>query len=787
MLSNTASTSDQGSRETLHNTDPALDMWPASPELRVYSVPTQLSVSRHTAYSVSRNNLVSTNIKISDPSYVSLSSQVLDASADNFVPGLTKSSGFSRDMDQVLKDHSEVERVLLGGVGTTPTSTITWQSAGFHSSSLNTQLSAVELHLPFAGSEIPSGFVIPAKPVVRTGTLKEFGIKYGNTAFTDRCLPPSEKVLTAHPRFTTAYYVALHNLVANPGHDGNGFWYPANTPNYKGARIPLAHTGLNVKSWRTHLIGYGDASELLQFMEFGFPLGLVDSPDLSPCQRNHGSAYQYYPHLDKFVSGEIMRGGLTGPFETPPWSSLMISPLMTAPKKPDSRRPVFDATFGDKSLNNATPSDHYLGTPTLYTYPRIDDFKKIILICGKGCFMWKRDLQRFYLQLPLDPVEYQHVGCVWRGVFFFFVALMFGLRHSGLQGQKVTDALSWIHRRSGLETEEESMFHCINYCDDLGGAEPTEERACLSFSKLGQLLPELGLAESTEKARAPSREMVYLGVLFNSESMTMSIPPDKLAEVKDEIERWHKKTTAVKKPFQSLLGKLFWVSRVVQHSRTFMGRLLTQLREMSGKPENMKVQLSEDCKKDLLWWRTFIKEYNGITMIENDVAVELTLHQQLDTPFTVCVGDATLSGGGAWHGSSYWSRQFPLILRNPKIPVHVKEFLVVIASIKVWGNGWSGTVVQIFCDNDPVCDVISGERPSDPKMLSLLREFKYWACKFRFYPVMRKIATKENCIADFISRRHDDVAAQSVFADHGIGHMTLLDAPDRLFDMTAPW
>ena len=44
-----------------------------------------------------------------------------------------------------------------------------------------------------------------------------------------------------------------------------------------------------------------------------------------------------------------------------------------------------------------------------------------------------------------------------------------------------------------------------------------------------------------------------------------------------------------------------------------MGCLLAQLREMSAKPDNQKVKLS----KDLLWWRYFIKEYNGISLIEN--------------------------------------------------------------------------------------------------------------------------------------------------------------------------
>ena len=364
---------------------------------------------------------------------------------------------------------------------------------------------------------------------------------------------------------------------------------------------------------------------------------------------------------------------------------------------------------------------------------------------------------------------------------------MFGLRHSGLQGQRITDALSWIHKQSGLESEGEKTYHCINYCDDLGGAESSKGRADSSFNCLGTLLKELGLAESIEKARAPSTEMVYLGVQFNSIAMTMSVPPDKLAEVKEEIERWYRKTTAAKKNLQSLLGKLFWISRVVQHSRTFMGRLLTQLREMSSKPDFHKVKLTDDCKKDLLWWRTFLKLYNGVTMIENDDAVRLSLLQLLDTPSSICAGDATLTGGGAWHGTSYWSRQLPTRLCDPKIPVHQKEFLVVIVSLKIWGSSWSGKVVQIFCDNDPVCNVISGERPSDPTMLSLLREFKFLVCKYKFYPVLRKINTKDNIIADHISRRYDDASAQEVFEEYGLAPMVLVEADDKLFDLTAPW
>ena len=754
----------------------------------VHGAPLQQSACQHAVQQVASVTPNNSSFTVESREHVTGTAKHLNTKAIPFAPcGLADSNagdalGQVRPIEDVLRDHSEVEKVLNGGKGTPVSGTGAWYN-GAGASTDSTEVS----QLPFSAGEIPVGFKIPAKPVAKTSFLKETRVEFNGNVFIDRILPVPALPITAHARFTPTYYVALHNLVAGPGNDGRGFWYPANTPNYKGARIPLAHTGLIINNWRKHLIGYGDCSELLQFMEFGFPLGLVDTPVLSPCDRNHGSAYQFYPHIDKFISGEITRNGLTGPFTSPPWPNLMLSPLMTAPKKPDSRRPVFDATFGDKSLNNATPCDHYLGTPTVYTYPKIDDFKDIVLSCGRGCFMWKRDLHRFYLQIPMDPVEYRKVGCIWRGLFFVFVGLMFGLRHSGLQGQRITDALSWIHRRLGIDTEEGSLFNCINYCDDLGGAESTKVKADESFTKLGILLTELGLTESADKARAPCTVMTYLGVNFNSVTMTMSVPPEKMAEIKADIEHWYKKTTATKKSLQSLLGKLFWVSRVVQHSRTFMGRLLSQLRDMSGKSDNIKVKLSAECMKDLLWWKCFLKEYNGVTMIENNDAVKLSLPQLLDNPFAVCVGDATLIAGGAWHGESYWSRPLPFNLQDHKIPVHVKEFLVVIVSTKIWGESWSGKVVQIFCDNDPVCDVVDGERPSDLKMLSLLREFKYWVCKFRFYPVMRKISSEDNIIADHISRRHDDDAAQALFAVHGLGHMDLVEAPDRLFDLTATW
>ena len=626
----------------------------------------------------------------------------------------------------------------------------------------------------------------PAKPLLRASSLKDRLVSLPGVSFTDKILPPPAYPLLSRKTYTSDYFKSLHNCVAAAGIRSDGSTYPALTPNYLGARIKLDHVGMKPDRWRYHLIGYEHA-DIVQHLDYGFPLGLDELPELKSSLRNHGSSYAYYSHVDKFITEEIQFGGLAGPFVGVPWWDTIISPLMTAPKKPSSRRTVFDASFGDHSLNNATPGDVYLGQPCVYTYPSIDDFRRMVLRCGQGCFLWKRDLSRFFLQIPLDPVEYHRVGLIWRGLVFFFVGLAFGLRHSGLQGQKLTDALSWIHQRRGLETAEERLFNVANYSDDLGGCETELKKATESFSSLKVLMDDLGLEESAKKAEAPARQMVYLGVMFDSSAMEMRVPPDKLTEIKSEIGLWSRKTTITRKNLQSLLGKLFWVSRVVCLARIFMGRLLQQLRDMSAVGDNVKVKLSEDSRKDLKWWERYLEHFNGVQMIIEEDPFLLELSQLLDTPHDVYAGDATPVGGGGWHGKQYWSRMLPKHLQDPATPIHLKEFWTLVVSAKLWGEDWSGKAITLFCDNDAVVDTLNHKKPRDAALLSLLREFYFVAVSYKFIPVVRKISTHDNFLADHISRRFDHDAASKMFSESGLSNMQKVVVPDKFFTLTDSW
>ena len=652
------------------------------------------------------------------------------------------------------------------------------------SKTCNSQL--CEPALPFADEDTCSEntVTLPAAPLLKTSSLKDLIVPLpGNKSFTDKVLPPLSKGFPVNGNFPPEYFCALHQLVSSAG-----VYYPEGTPNHLGARIPLQHTGLNLEMWRKHLIGY-DCPEICQYLQFGFPLGLQQDPlpELQSSYRNHGSSYQFFKWIDEFIDTGLGFCDLTGPISKTSFSHINISPLMTAVKKPDGRRAVFDASFGDFSINDNTPSDNYLGMPIEYAYPKIEDFKRFVVKFGKGCYIYKRDLSRYFLQIPLDPVEYPKVGFVWRGLLFFFCGFMFGLKHAGLQGQRVTTAVTWIHNRLGLETEQEEMFNSINYSDDIGGCEATEERALAAFNALSRLFDELGLRESKSKAYPPSTCMPYLGVEFDTISMVMRIPAEKVEEIRTELNNWTRKTTATKKGIQQLLGRLFWVSRCVKYSRGFMSRLLSQLKAMHTQPDHKKVPLTEDCKQDIEWWNRYLRRFNGTELIYPTDPLNLTLDQLLETSAIVNCGDAQPMGGGSYCGDEYWSRSFPRWLQDPQIAIHLKEFWVILVSSWLWGENWRGKLVYIFCDNTAVVDSLQKEKPKDPKLQELVREFLFIVCSRGFTPVFRKIGTKANETADFISRVHDPIQTLEFFHTRNLRIRKLVTAPDNLFQLRSNW
>ena len=112
---------------------------------------------------------------------------------------------------------------------------------------------------------------------------------------------------------------------------------------------------------------------------------------------------------------------------------------------------------------------------------------------------------------------------------------------------------------------------------------------------------------------------------------------------------------------------------------------------------------------------------------------------------------------------------------------------MVILAAKVWGPKWSGKRIGIYCDNEAVCKSIIYQKPKDPELQRCLREFLFYVCKFKFQPIILRVSTDDNDIADFISRVYDEPSITKMFNEKGIFGMSQVPVTDDFFKFIADW
>lgn len=178
-------------------------------------------------------------------------------------------------------------------------------------------------------------------------------------------------------------------------------------PNAFGEKIPVP-TALKVHMW-AHLLRHYDDKIVAEFLKYGWPINYSSHQSPLSTPHNHQSALAFADHVRHYIKMESSFGAIAGPFSVNPLSKpLVCSPLQTVPKRGSSkRRVVMDLSFPpDRSVNSGIPLNTYLDSPFKLRLPGIDRLCELILSKGRGCLVYKKDLQRAYRQIPIDPRDY---------------------------------------------------------------------------------------------------------------------------------------------------------------------------------------------------------------------------------------------------------------------------------------------------------------------------------------------------------------------------------------------
>ena len=282
----------------------------------------------------------------------------------------------------------------------------------------------------------------------------------------------------------------------------------AGLPNFMGAKVPVPHQ-LNITKWKEFSPMIRD-KQLVQFLEFGFPVGYTGAQPPTLNLPNHSSAIKHPLHVDTYLATEVDKVAI--PLDSQPFTEWWrVNPLMTRPKRDSNKmRVILDLSFPQGfSVNSEVPKNSLGGSQFKMRLPKPNALAARIQALGPTCLLYKVDLSRAYRQLRSDPFDWPFLGVHWDTSHYLNIAIPFGLRHGASACQKTTQAVADI-----TEAQVGAVIH-PHVADSSGAALPGD--ATVHYNHLLQVMNKVGLDAALEKCQAPAPFLSYRGHLRCSE------------------------------------------------------------------------------------------------------------------------------------------------------------------------------------------------------------------------------------------------------------------------------
>ena len=499
---------------------------------------------------------------------------------------------------------------------------------------------------------------------------------------------------------------------------------------------------LNKGRWIAELESDDDKEFLLDGIINGFELIPADST-LSPAEMDNYSSSTKPEARDKVeqtLREEIAEGNYIITHTRP----TIISALSDVPKAgSDELRLIHDCSMPvGKGVNSYVPSLDKLHFQT------IDDAVQLV---DKEFYLAKIDLRHAYRSVPIHPSNYAATGLKWTfsgdtsPTFLYDTRLCFGGRRSPGIFHRLTQSVKRMMFRRGFKG-------IVVYLDDFLIVSQSRAECELAFTTLRELLLDLGFQISPSKVVPPCQQLTFLGIVFDTCAMELSLPQNKLDETKLLIGTFLNRKRASKRQLQQLAGKLNWACRVVHGGRTFLRRILDSMNSLRS--ASAKFRFTPEFPKDLFWWQSFLAVFNGKRLLHSKV------------PIADVETDASQEAVGSYFRGD-WAYSFlpadaPLVA---PFHINVKEAFAIYLAARRWGPQWANHHVIVHCDNQAAVAMINKGTTANPIIMSWLRDLFWLSAIHNFRLTAVYVPGIDNIRADRISRMHYGVALIQLYSE----------------------
>ena len=481
--------------------------------------------------------------------------------------------------------------------------------------------------------------------------------------------------------------------------------------------------------WEQELKHDIDKTFLLDGISNGFRV-IEPGSNIHPVEaKNHRSACQYKSEVEKELRCQIKQGNYIIASEKPS----VISPLAAIPKDDGSGdiRLIHD---GSRPLGQAMNDYATLHSERFQTIQDACDLAK------PGYWCAKLDLKSAYRSVPIHPNDYRATGLQWhfegeKGPTYLFDArLPFGATKAPSHFHRLSQAVRRCLQRRGFRG-------CVVYIDDFLIVARTYQECNEALHALINLVRRLGFQISWKKVTGPTQKIRFLGIDLDTRDSTLSLGDEKLQKIEQSLHQFYSKKRATKQQLQQLAGLLNWACQAVRGGKFFLRRILDSIKPLQQ--QHHKVKLSKEFKKDVQWWLTFLRTFNGVVYYESG-----NVHH-------VHVDSCNKASGVFWAGDwqySVFSQDTPAAAN---LHINYKEVLGAVQAVTRWAPFWQNSSVVIHTDSTVTKAIINKGRSKNSYINTWLRRMCWLAVQYNFVVRAIHVPGVLNSIPDAISRLHE--------------------------------
>ena len=285
-------------------------------------------------------------------------------------------------------------------------------------------------------------------------------------------------------------------------------------------------------------------------------------------------------------------------------------------------------------------------------------------------------------------------------------------------------------------------MRCIGYVDDFLAIASTRAEALRCRERIAYVLQRLGLQRHPDKGFwEPTQRLEHLGMDVDTREGVFRVPPSKLRNLMQQagglLATAAKDARLVRvRALASFVGYAQSVELACPAARFY----LRALHDVMATRANWeaRVRLSRQALRDLRWWR-HIGQADVARAIWRP-PTDRVLHTDASRLAWGGVLDGTVPAQGFWRG------------RARSRHINYLELMAVLLSVQRFYGELQGASVLLWVDNMTVVHILTNRTSRSPELMELLRRVWRLLDSAGIDITVRWIASKENTLADALSR-----------------------------------